>query len=273
MAEAFGEPQRLGHVGGVRGHQHRPVRGGDGESDPVLAEREVRGAQDRVGAPVIGLGQHAELVPAHPGHDVALPSGAPQATAHLGEHPVAGEVAERVRASVARSPVVTPPGVVGVTCSVGVATCEDAARIESDAQAVLLLTRFYHHKVQAAVAHTLFVNDRDPATNLGRCIDALEASLGEFRKLSELTARTYESISDVPMFAAYMQNLKFGLSAGIFADYGQTWFQGRRPNLSDGLTGFGAGFGLGSVTAALFVRKPAPSTATRSPGFRPFRIS
>ncbi len=77
---------------------------------------------------------------------------------------------------------------------------EDVARIETDAQAVVLLTRFYHHKVQAAAAHTLFMNDRDPAANLGRCIDELEASLGEFRRLSEMTSRTYESISDVPMW-------------------------------------------------------------------------
>ena len=35
----------------------------------------------------------------------------------------------------------------------------------------------------------------------------------------------YFSISDVPMFGSYMQNMKFGLSAGIFADYGRVWFQ------------------------------------------------
>ncbi|MDZ7288557.1 MAG: BamA/TamA family outer membrane protein [candidate division KSB1 bacterium] len=51
----------------------------------------------------------------------------------------------------------------------------------------------------------------------------------------------YFSLSDVPMFAAYMQNMKFGISAGIFADYGQTWFQGRHPDFSNGLRGFGAG--------------------------------
>jgi outer membrane protein insertion porin family len=51
----------------------------------------------------------------------------------------------------------------------------------------------------------------------------------------------YFSINDVPMFGPYMQNMKFGLSAGIFADYGQVWFQNDRPKLSNGRRGFGAG--------------------------------
>jgi outer membrane protein assembly factor BamA len=35
----------------------------------------------------------------------------------------------------------------------------------------------------------------------------------------------YFSISEAPMFGSYMQNMKFGVSAGIFADYGRVWFQ------------------------------------------------
>jgi outer membrane protein assembly factor BamA len=35
----------------------------------------------------------------------------------------------------------------------------------------------------------------------------------------------YFSIREVPAFAAYLQNLKFGLSAGIFVDCGRVWFQ------------------------------------------------
>jgi len=40
----------------------------------------------------------------------------------------------------------------------------------------------------------------------------------------------YFSISDVPMFGSYMQNMKFGISAGIFADYGRVWFQDPPPD-------------------------------------------
>jgi len=35
----------------------------------------------------------------------------------------------------------------------------------------------------------------------------------------------YFSVSDAPALASYLQNMKFGLSAGIFADYGRVWFQ------------------------------------------------
>jgi outer membrane protein assembly factor BamA len=52
----------------------------------------------------------------------------------------------------------------------------------------------------------------------------------------------YFSFSDAPMFGSYLQNMKFGLSAGIFADYGRVWFQAnQRPRFADGLRGYGLG--------------------------------
>jgi outer membrane protein assembly factor BamA len=52
----------------------------------------------------------------------------------------------------------------------------------------------------------------------------------------------YFSLNDVPAFGPYLQNMKFGMSGGIFVDYGRAWFQNNtRPRFADGLTGFGAG--------------------------------
>jgi outer membrane protein assembly factor BamA len=51
----------------------------------------------------------------------------------------------------------------------------------------------------------------------------------------------YFSISNVPMFGPYMQNMKFGISAGIFADIGQVWYQGQSPDFATSRRGFGAG--------------------------------
>jgi len=52
----------------------------------------------------------------------------------------------------------------------------------------------------------------------------------------------YFSASDVPMFGSYFQNMKFGISAGIFADYGRVWFQSnKRPRFADGQRGYGVG--------------------------------
>jgi outer membrane protein assembly factor BamA len=52
----------------------------------------------------------------------------------------------------------------------------------------------------------------------------------------------YFNIDAVPMFGSYMQNMKFGISAGIFVDYGRVWFQNnRRPRFADGQRGYGAG--------------------------------
>ncbi len=40
----------------------------------------------------------------------------------------------------------------------------------------------------------------------------------------------YFSMNDMPGFGGYLQNLKFGLSAGIFLDYGRVWFQKPPPD-------------------------------------------
>ncbi|MCG3120038.1 MAG: Outer membrane protein assembly factor BamA [bacterium] len=55
----------------------------------------------------------------------------------------------------------------------------------------------------------------------------------------------YFSVHDVPAFASYLQNMKFGISAGIFADYGRVWFQDLPPDGSRRVLpprfGYGAG--------------------------------
>lgn len=52
----------------------------------------------------------------------------------------------------------------------------------------------------------------------------------------------YFNVDEVPIFGSYMQNMKFGLSAGMFADYGRVWFQdNNRPRFADGQHGYGAG--------------------------------
>lgn len=40
----------------------------------------------------------------------------------------------------------------------------------------------------------------------------------------------YFSVNDMPGLGGYLQNLKFGLSAGIFFDYGRVWFQKPPPD-------------------------------------------
>jgi hypothetical protein len=68
----------------------------------------------------------------------------------------------------------------------------DAERIASDARAVALVARFYVHKMRAAEARAR--NDR------AQFVVWMDASLGDFRELTDLTRRTYESLSDVPMW-------------------------------------------------------------------------
>ncbi|MCL5743948.1 MAG: glycoside hydrolase family 20 zincin-like fold domain-containing protein [Acidobacteria bacterium] len=68
----------------------------------------------------------------------------------------------------------------------------DAGRIASDAQAVALVARFYVHKMRAAEARAR--NDR------AQMLASMEASLNDFRELTDLTRRTYESVSDVPLY-------------------------------------------------------------------------
>ena len=60
-----------------------------------------------------------------------------------------------------------------------------------------------------------------------------------------ILAWRYFSVSNVPGFASYLQNMKFGLSAGVFADYGRVWFQNAPPDGSRRVLppqfGYGAG--------------------------------
>jgi outer membrane protein assembly factor BamA len=81
----------------------------------------------------------------------------------------------------------------------------------------------------------------------GRLVD-LNKNEGENLAMASVELRfpilpwRYFSISDAPMFGSYMQNMKFGISAGIFADYGRVWFQNnKRPRFADGQRGYGAG--------------------------------
>lgn len=77
---------------------------------------------------------------------------------------------------------------------------DDADRIRTDALATLLLARFYHAKVQAAVAAALVQQRIDPQANAAACLEHLEASMVFYRELVTLTNRTYASLSDVPMW-------------------------------------------------------------------------
>ena len=66
----------------------------------------------------------------------------------------------------------------------------EAQRIMTDAEAVLLVARFYHQKMQAAAARA--------SGDAGRARTLMQASLQDFRDLTRLTTKTYDSISDVP---------------------------------------------------------------------------
>jgi hypothetical protein len=87
----------------------------------------------------------------------------------------------------------------------------EAQRIATDAEAVWRITRFYVHKLKAGIAQALFEAHIGPAQNATRCtvpsesarrgapcVEELRASVEEFRALTALTEKTYESISDVP---------------------------------------------------------------------------
>ena len=76
-------------------------------------------------------------------------------------------------------------------------------RYVSDTEAVLHVACFYHAKVQAAIALALSDKGVRPGDNAAVCLDRLRASVDEYRALTDLTARTYESISDVPAWKPY----------------------------------------------------------------------
>jgi len=68
----------------------------------------------------------------------------------------------------------------------------DARLMESDARAIVLVVRFYLDKLRAAEARAQ--NDR------AGLLKQLEASLGDFRQLTDITKATYDSLSDVPIW-------------------------------------------------------------------------
>jgi len=74
---------------------------------------------------------------------------------------------------------------------------EEAERIVGDARAVTFLARFYYHKLRAAEARARFkASGNNKHWNI--LVDQLKVSTEIFRKLTQLTEKTYESISDVP---------------------------------------------------------------------------
>ena len=75
---------------------------------------------------------------------------------------------------------------------------EDARRLATDAEAVLLLARFYRFKVEAAVAKALADSHLDEHANSAACLRALRESVEQYRKLTRLTTETYDSMTDVP---------------------------------------------------------------------------
>ncbi|MBI2842247.1 MAG: hypothetical protein HYX78_02490 [Armatimonadetes bacterium] len=74
----------------------------------------------------------------------------------------------------------------------------EARRIETDTRAVVLVARYYIHKLRAGMTKALFDAGIDTETNRTACIENLAASVEDYRKLTALTRSTYESISDVP---------------------------------------------------------------------------
>ena len=74
----------------------------------------------------------------------------------------------------------------------------DARRIASDMQAVAYVARFYRDKFAAVVAKVRADAGIDTAENHKAFLRELQASVDDFRLLTDLTKGTYESISDVP---------------------------------------------------------------------------
>jgi hypothetical protein len=75
---------------------------------------------------------------------------------------------------------------------------EDARRLATDAEAVLLLARFYRFKVEAAIAKALADSHIDARANSAACLRGLRASVEQYRQLTRLTTQTYDSMTDVP---------------------------------------------------------------------------
>ncbi len=77
---------------------------------------------------------------------------------------------------------------------------DETASLASDASAVVLVARFYLHKLEAAVAFDAWQPGTGSLKPLQEAAGHLRASLDDYRQLTALTGKTYESISDVPMW-------------------------------------------------------------------------
>jgi hypothetical protein len=73
----------------------------------------------------------------------------------------------------------------------------EAEQIASDMQAVRWVVKFYRDKLQAAAEQARAAGEGKTGRTDG-CHRWLEASVMDFRRLTSLTRRTYESMSDVP---------------------------------------------------------------------------
>ena len=75
---------------------------------------------------------------------------------------------------------------------------DEAGRIMTDMQAVTFVARFYVDKLAALVAKTRADAGIDATGNRKTFLRDLEASVDDFRQLTDLTKLTYDSITDVP---------------------------------------------------------------------------
>ena len=75
---------------------------------------------------------------------------------------------------------------------------DEAQRIQSDLEAMLLAVKFYKYKLEAAAAKVLFEAGTEKQKNAAACVKGLENSFVVFSELAGLTKKTYESLSDVP---------------------------------------------------------------------------
>lgn len=74
----------------------------------------------------------------------------------------------------------------------------EAEQLAADMEAVVWVAKFYRDKLEAAAAKALCDAGMDRSENRRKELDFLQESLSDFRQLTALTKRTYESMSDVP---------------------------------------------------------------------------
>jgi hypothetical protein len=74
----------------------------------------------------------------------------------------------------------------------------EAQKIANDAKAVALVARFYDYKLKAAVEKTKFDRGENVLQHWENMINNLRSSVKIFRELTEITRRSYDSLSDVP---------------------------------------------------------------------------